>query len=127
VRRGPTPAERAAGDRAEDAVTDLLVARGFGILARRLRLGPLEIDLVATRGDLAVVVEVRTRGQGAYIGPLASVDGKKRDRLVRAAERLWREKLARIPEIARLRFDVAGVTFDAEGAHVEYIEAAFTA
>jgi putative endonuclease len=115
------------GDRAEDAVADFLVARGFTLLGRNVRVGPLELDLVATKGDLAAIVEVRTRGAGSYAGALASVGATKRMALVRAAERFWREELARRSELTRLRFDVAAVTFDDAGAHVEYIEAAFTA
>jgi putative endonuclease len=118
---------RAKGDRAEEAVVDYLVVRGFEILGRNVRLGALEIDVVARRGDLAAIVEVRTRGEGAFTRGLESVDAKKRMRITRAAERLWRTKLSKMPGIERVRIDVASVTFDGAETHVEYIEAAFTA
>jgi putative endonuclease len=54
------------------------------------------------------------------------VDAKKRATLVRAAERLWRERLSKMPGVMRVRLDVAAVTFDGDGTQVEYIEAAFT-
>jgi putative endonuclease len=117
---------KAKGDRAEDAVVDYLVTRGFEILARNVRLGALEIDVVARRDELAAVVEVRTRGVGAFTRGLESVDAKKRARLVRATERLWRQKLSKLPGIERVRIDVASVTFEGAETHVEYIEAAFT-
>ena len=100
---------RALGLRAEDAVVDLLVARGYEILWRNLRLGPLEIDVVARKGSLGVLVEVRTRGAGAYVKALESVDAKKRARLLRGAERLWRERLSKVDGIERMRLDVAAV------------------
>ncbi|WXA81280.1 YraN family protein [Pendulispora rubella] len=103
-------------------------AQGFDIAARNLRLGHLEIDIVGLRDGLAVLVEVRTRGATAYEKPLASVAGKKRMRLLHAADRLWRGHLSKRPDVARMRIDVAGVTFSPDGSpHVEYIPGAITA
>jgi putative endonuclease len=103
-----------------------LCARGFEILARNLRLGALEVDLVARKEALAVVVEVRTRGPGSYQRALESITPKKRATILRAAERLWRERLAKIDGIERLRIDVAAVTLTPDDTHVEYIEGAIT-
>jgi Holliday junction resolvase-like predicted endonuclease len=91
-----------------------------------VRVGPLELDVVARLGALAVIVEVRTRGRGSFTSALESIDAKKRASLVRGAERLWRTKLATLPGIERVRIDVAAVTFEGGGTHVEYIEAAVT-
>ncbi len=44
-----------------------LVARGFAILARNLRLNGVEFDIVARRGDEVWFVEVKTRS-GAIAG-----------------------------------------------------------
>jgi putative endonuclease len=113
--------------RAEDAVAHHLEARGFEILARNLRLGRLEIDIVARLDALAVMVEVRTRGPTAFEGGLASVAGKKKMHLLNAADRLWRHRLSKMPGIERMRIDVASVTFEPDGARVEYITGAITA
>jgi putative endonuclease len=113
------------GRRAELAVADFLYARGFGILGRNVRLGALELDVVARRDALVVVVEVRTRGSGAYVSALASVDRVKRVRLMRAVERLWRSRLAAMHDVDRVRIDVAAVVFAGKTTRVEYIESAF--
>ncbi len=113
--------------RAEDAVVDFLTTRGFEILGRNVRLGALEIDVVARKGPLAAIVEVRMRGAGAYVGPFASIDANKRATLLRAADRLWREKLSKMEGLDRVRMDVAAVTFDGDETRVEYVEGAFTA
>ena len=70
-----------------------LEARGYRLLARNLRLGALELDLVMRQGPLVAIVEVRTRGAGSFTGPFASVTPTTRTRLLRAADRLWRDTL----------------------------------
>jgi putative endonuclease len=115
------------GRRAEDAVADYLVASGFEVLGRNVRLGKLELDVVARRGDLVVVVEVRTRGPTALDTAFGSVTAQKRARLRRAVERLWRRELDAMDGVERVRIDVAAVTFDAGKTSVEYVEGAIGA
>ncbi len=96
------------------------------VLARNLRVGYLEVDIVARDGPTMVVVEVRCRGRGAWLRPLDTVDGMKRARLRRAAAILWSRKWRRMPGIERVRFDVAAVDLDGDdGPEVEYVRAAF--
>ena len=71
-----------------------------------------------------MIVEVRTRGKGSFTSALESVTPRKRDRLLRATDRLWREKLSKLAGVERVRIDVAAVTFDGETTSVEYIEGA---
>lgn len=98
---------------------------GFQIVATNLHLGHLEIDIVARRRELIVVVEVRTRGESAWTRGLASVDWKKRERIRRAGQRLWNRRYRMDSSVERLRFDAASVTFGSDGAHIEYVPAAF--
>jgi putative endonuclease len=108
------------GRRAEIAVADYLFASGFSVLARNLRLGPLELDIVARSGALLVVAEVRTRGPGALVAAFESVTATKRARLARAVARLWREQSVSIAGVRRVRIDVAAVKFDGPRTLIEY-------
>jgi len=108
----------ALGRRAEEAVAGWLEGRAYTIL------GPLELDVVARKGPLVVVVEVRVRGEGAYERPFESIGPMKQRRVLRAVARLWREKLAAMPEVQRVRIDVAAVRFEGDGALVDYVEGA---
>lgn len=100
--------------------------RGLVLLARNVRVGRFEIDLIARDGPVIAIVEVRTRGRTSWQGPFASVDAKKRARLRAAGERLWRARYMHDPSIERMRFDIAAVAFSADGAEqVEYVTAAF--
>jgi putative endonuclease len=114
------------GRRAELAVADYLAARGLEILRANVRVGRLELDLVARDGPVVVVVEVRTRGASSYQRALDSVDPRKQARVRAAAERLWREELSKDASLERLRFDIASVTFEpGGGVRVEHVRAAF--
>jgi putative endonuclease len=90
-----------------------------------LRVGRLEIDLVARRGPVIAVVEVRTRGASAWTRAFGSVDRQKQARVRRAGERLWQRRYKHDPSVERLRFDVASVRLDTEPPSVEYAVAAF--
>jgi putative endonuclease len=116
---------RELGDRAEEAVASFLLGRGYQIVARNLRVGSLELDIVARLGPLIAVVEVRTRGSGAWTSGLGSIDREKRQRVRRAGERLWQRRYRADASVERMRFDAASVRFEGGVAHVEYKEAAF--
>ncbi len=96
------------------------------MLARNTRVGRLEIDLIARDGPVIVVVEVRTRGEGSWQRALDSIDARKRARIRRAGEQLWRERFASESGLERMRFDAASVTFlPGGGIVVEHVKAAF--
>lgn len=116
----------ARGRAAEDAVAAWLDARGFEVLGRNVRVGRLEVDVVCRDGDAVVVVEVRTRGEGAWQRGLDSIDARKQARVRAAGAALWRSRYAREPWAQRVRFDAASVRFEDGGAvHIEYVKAAF--
>jgi putative endonuclease len=112
------------GALAELAVADYLVSLGYDILGRNVRLGALELDVVAKKGPLVVVVEVRTRGPGAYERAFESIGPVKRARLLRAVDRLWRRKLKAMRDVERVRIDVAAVTFADGETRIEYVPGA---
>lgn len=125
----PSPVRLAAldlGQRAEQAARAHLLALGYEILGANVRVGRLEIDLIAREEAVVVVVEVRARGPGSLVRPLDTIDGRKRARLRAAARGLWRDRFARDPRFERLRFDCVAVTIDeAGGARIEHVRAAF--
>lgn len=96
---------RAIGQRAEDAAAVFLEQQGLTILLRNHRCRMGELDLIATLPpDVLVIAEVRLRSRLDYGGAAASVDARKRSRILRASRHL----LATRPALARLRirFDV---------------------
>jgi putative endonuclease len=85
-----TPAQR-AGDAAEELVADHLGSLGWTILARNLRLGRKEVDLVALDPGpprAVVLVEVRWRVRRDFGLPEETFDWRKRAHLRAALGRL---------------------------------------
>jgi len=116
---------RRAARAGEDAAADHLEQRGFAVLARNLRVGRDEIDLLVLAPDRStvVVVEVKCRLQGGS-RPEDRVDARKRQRLSRAALRLSsRREFAG----ARFRFDVISVVEGPDGRELEHWPNAFDA
>lgn len=113
------------GREAEALVAEYLTGRGLRIEDTNLRLGALEIDIVARQGAIVVVVEVRTRGPGAWTSGFGSISATKRKRIRWAGERLWRMRYRNDPTVERMRFDAAAVSFRSDGPAIEYVEAAF--
>ena len=83
-----------------------------------------ELDLVMDDAEVLVFVEVRYRRGQRFGGGAASVDGRKRSRLVRAASAY----LAANPTLARrtCRFDVMSIAGDAAAPQFDWIRNAFT-
>lgn len=114
------------GRNAEQVVADWIAAHGMTLLARNLRVSRLEIDLVARDGEVVALIEVRTRGAGSWQRAFDTIDGRKQERLRRAAAVLWARRFSKLPGVERIRFDVASVDFDSGDAPiVEYVRAAF--
>lgn len=105
---------------------DHVEAHGFRVLWRNVRIGPLEIDLVAKKADLVTIIEVRSRGPSAFEGPLASITWNKRNMLLRAARGLWRGRLKKMPDVQRVRIDVIAITPTQHGPRIEWIAGAIT-
>jgi putative endonuclease len=107
------PAVPDLGRRAEEAAALRLQSLGYRILARRLRTGAGEIDLVAEDRGTLVFVEVKARASLACGRPSEAVDRRKRDRLRRAAT-LYLARRGGAP--GPCRFDVVEVLETSPGA-----------
>ena len=84
TRRARGAASRAAGHRQELLAALLLMAKGYRILGLRLRTPQGEIDLLAQRGHVLAVVEVKSRA--TVEAALEAVGHIQLERLRRAGE-----------------------------------------
>lgn len=113
---------KALGRNAEDLVAEHLKRLGFSLIARNVRQGHLELDLIARRGVLVVICEVRSRSSDRFISPAHTITPIKMYRLRQAAASWLRS--AQLGAV-QVRFDAACVVFDVPGGRLTYYEAAF--
>lgn len=120
-----TQARRALGAAGEEIAAAHLVRRGYTILARNIRSGGVELDIVARKGRTLVFIEVKTRRSRYQGAAILAVDAAKRRRLIQGAFGWLTSERRRS---TRVRFDVIGVECDS-AAHwtVQHIEGAFDA
>ena len=113
-----------SGGAAEDAVAARLLSEGWKILGRRVRVGRLEVDVLAQRNDVVACVEVRGRRIDALVSAADSIDWRKARALEKAARALWSRRFAGDASVRVVRVDLATVTYGPEGAVVEIVEGA---
>ncbi len=89
------------GAAAERRVAWYFRLRGFRVVARNVRAGGNELDLVVRRGRRLVVCEVKSKTGDGYGDPLEAAGPAKARRVTRAAE-AW---LAGRPDLAQLDVD----------------------
>ena len=108
--RGDRGSTFARGRAAERRVAWHYRLRGYRILARNVRAGGVELDLIVRRGRRLVFCEVKLKEGPRFGDPLEAVDFSKRERLRRGAQ-AW---LLANPELGGLdhTFEVAAVRPD---------------
>ncbi|MBS0165976.1 YraN family protein [Nitrospira sp. CMX1] len=111
------------GQASEMRAEQFLIAKGYRILDRNVRLSVGELDLVADDRGVVVFVEVKGRSTEAFGGALLAVNRRKRAKLLKVAaqylaQRHWSDRLC--------RFDVVLVQGQASiSEHIEHIPNAF--
>ena len=111
----------ARGAAAEATALAWLQRQGLRLLEKNWRCRAGELDLVLRDGASIVMVEVRLRASSAFGGAAASIDARKRRKLITAAK-LY---LAGKPDCP-CRFDVVTMS-DPDGRDLEWIRNAFDA
>ncbi len=112
------------GNQAERQAEQLLMRHGMRCLARNFRCKRGELDLVMRDGDTVVFVEVRNRRYSQWGSAAESVDWRKQQKLIAAAQFyiLSHPHLADSP----CRFDVVAADGDpADPANYQWIREAF--
>ncbi len=104
----------------EELATEHLIEQGYSILSQNWKLGHLEIDIVARKGQELVFAEVKTRTD-RFLDPLEAVDKRKIAHMVRAADSYMRHE--NLPLEAR--FDLFAITGTPDDYEFEHIPDAF--
>ncbi len=112
------------GKKAEDMAVEHLLRSGYKILSRNFRFQKAEIDIIAEKEDLIIIVEVKARSTDAFMLPQEAVKKSKIRLIVTAADH-YLEEYNRNEEV---RFDIITVLPDEErNLIIEHIIHAFDA
>ena len=113
---------RKFGEFAEEMAANEYISRGYTVRERKWRLGKTEIDLIAQKENVIVIIEVKSRGMGGREA-LMAVNYDKRRRMVRAADAY----LHRCQGFFEYRFDIVACSGTEEDFNLEIFENAFLA
>lgn len=105
----------------EDLTVEYLIKEGYAIVERNWRLNSLEVDIIASKGNVIAFVEVKTRRNADGMDPLTAMTPSKIRNLVNAANGYLR--MTHTP--LRPRFDVATIVGDDHSHTFDYIADAF--
>lgn len=109
------------GKHGERLAQEYLLAHDYILLHTNWRYRRSELDIVAQKDGVLVVVEVKTRSENPLQRPEEAVDMKKIRRTVSAADVYVRRFDIDLP----VRFDVITVTHTESGDRLEHIDNAF--
>jgi len=112
------------GKKAEDLAVEYLQKNGYKILMRNFRFQKAEIDIIAEKDNLIVVLEVKARSTDVFILPQEAVT-KTKIKLIVSAANHYLEEFNKNQEV---RFDIISILPDEKGnLNIEHIENAFEA
>jgi len=113
---------REKGSHGEQLAEKFLVAGGYRIRARNFRSTTGEIDIIASKNNTVVFVEVKYRRNLSRGYPAESVTALKQRKIRKVAEYyIYTNKIGS----ADLRFDVIQIIDDGISPIIEHIENAF--
>lgn len=109
------------GKLGEERAARFLKDKGYTIIKSNYRFQRAEIDLIARKGDIVAIVEVKTRTGRPLVSVLETVDRRKRERLIQAADHFILSNELQV----ETRFDIIWITRYKEDYRLEHIENAF--
>ncbi len=114
-------ANKKKGDWGEKIAAAYLQEKGFTILKQQWRYYRYEIDLIASRQNAIVFVEVKTRFSREYGEPWAAVNYRKQQKICRSADHYLRTYHID----AEPRFDIISIVHAEGKTEILHLEQAF--
>ena len=109
------------GKEGEQQAIQYLREKAYIILEKNYRFKKAEIDIIAQKGDVLVIVEVKTRSTDYFGNPEEFIDKKKIKLLVTAADHYVIDKDLDV----EVRFDIVAILRKGSNYEIEHMEDAF--
>ncbi|WMI69214.1 YraN family protein [Mangrovimonas sp. YM274] len=109
------------GNKGEQLAVDFLLNKGYAILERNYRFDKAEVDIIARKGSVLAIVEVKTRSTADFGNPEEFVKPKQIQRLVKAVDAYVTENALDV----EVRFDIVAIVKTGTDFSIEHLEDAF--
>jgi putative endonuclease len=110
------------GKMGEQLATEHLKKNGYSILARNYKITAIaEVDIVASKDEHIIFVEVKTRESDYLNDPALMVPMKKQRQIIKAADEYVKEHEVDLP----WRFDIISIVLNKQYKKIDHIEDAF--
>lgn len=111
------------GKEGEKIAAEFLRRSGYRILETNWRFEKKEIDVIAQKNDLIIIVEVKSRSTDYFGKPEEFVSTDKQRNLIEAADYY----LQQLDFEAEVRYDIISIILNEKRAEIHHIEEAFIA
>lgn len=109
------------GKKGEQFAVDFLIKHNYKILERNYRFEKAEVDIIALKNNMLVIVEVKTRSSTEFGNPQDFVKPKQIKNLVKAVNEYVIENDLDV----EVRFDIIALVNTNERFEIEHLEDAF--
>ena len=106
----------------EQVAYEYLLMQGYTMVERDTRQGHFEIDIIATKGNRIIFIEVKTRSD-LKVDPVQSINSRKIGRICAAANSYVKQH--KLPH--EVQFDIVIVIGNPDSYTIEHIPDAFIA
>ena len=109
------------GKKGEQLAVDFLIENNYEIVERNYRFDKAEVDIIARKDDILVIVEVKTRSTADYGNPQDFVKPKQIKNLVKAVD-----EYVTINDLdVEVRFDIIAIVKEKRDYNIEHLENTF--
>lgn len=109
------------GIEGERIAVEYLRQKGYKLLETNWRYEKKEIDIIARKGNLIIIVEVKSRSTDFFGKPEEAVTLAKQKLLIEAADYYMQQ----VDFEAEVRFDIVSIVLNEKTAELNHIEEAF--
>lgn len=109
------------GHLGEELANEYLLKKGYLIKERNWRHQKAEVDIIAQKGEILAVIEVKTRSTDAFGDPKEFINKKKIKLLISAIDAYVCSNCLDVD----VRFDAIGIVIQGKKIRIEHLEDAF--
>ena len=109
------------GKKGEQLAVDYLLKNDYSIIERNFRFDKAEVDIIAQKGNILAIIEVKTRSTTDFGNPQDFVKPGQIKRLVKAVDEYITVKKLDV----EVRFDIIAIVKEGKNYNITHLENAF--